>query len=71
MDFLKVQVQVRALVEAVIGDREDAALVGPVLRVQLQTAIADFRRYHDPRLAATRVRDRNILTAWYTAQKGK
>jgi hypothetical protein len=59
----------RSLVEAVIAGREDAAIVRPVVTVMVQTAIRDFGRYYDARLAATRIRDFDILMARNKAAK--
>jgi hypothetical protein len=59
----------RALVDAVLGDREDAAVVKPVLTVQLRTSIADFERFCDRRHAKNRVVDHDILLARNRAAK--
>lgn len=61
----------RELVSAVLGEREDAALLRPVLTTMLTVAIADFERYHDSRHASNRIRDTEILLAWRKAQKQK
>lgn len=62
---------VRALVEAVIAGREDAAIVRPIVTVMVRTALADFTRYYDARHAASRVRDFDILMARNKAAKAK
>jgi hypothetical protein len=56
-----VRERVRALVDAVIGEREDAAVVQPVLTAYVQSSLADFARYYDVRHARNRVRDFDIL----------
>ena len=60
---------IRELATAVVGDREDAAIVQPVVRVMLQTAVQDFGRYYDSRYASNRVRDFDILNARNKAAK--
>lgn len=63
--------RIRALVDAVIESRGDAAVVRPVVTAMVQTAINDFNRYYDARFAATRVRDFDILMARNKAAKAK
>lgn len=53
---------VMALVDAVVGDRDDAAVVRPVLTAYVQSSLLDFARYYDVRHARNRVRDFDILT---------
>lgn len=60
---------IRALVEAVIVGREDAAIVGPVLTTMVTVAVNDFERYFDSRHASNRIRDTEILLAWRKQQK--
>ena len=60
---------VRALVEAVIADREDARVVRPVITAMVNGAVNDFGRYYDSRHAANRVRDFDILMARNRAAK--
>ena len=57
------------LVDAVITDRADGAIVRPVLTAMVQTAVNDFGRYYDGRHASNRVRDFDILNARYKAAK--
>lgn len=59
----------RELVTAVIGEREDAAVISPVLKTMLTVAINDFEKYHDRRHASNRVRDAEILLAWERRRK--
>jgi hypothetical protein len=66
---LHVRQQIRGLVDTVIVGRQDAAIVRPVLTVMLETALRDFERYYDWRLAATRIRDFDILMARNKAAK--
>lgn len=61
---------VRALVEAVIAEREDARIVRPVVAAMVNGALHDFDRYYDSRHAANRVRDFDILMARNRAAKG-
>lgn len=56
---------VRELATAVVGEREDAYLVEPLLRMWLTTAIADFHRAYGVRQARQRVLDHDLLTASY------
>lgn len=60
----------RELVQALLGDRVDRAVLTPVLLVMLRTAVADFERYYDARHAVNRVRDFDILQARNKAAKG-
>lgn len=60
---------VRELVDAVVDGREDAAVVGPVLKTMIVVAVHDFERYHDSRHASNRVRDFDILSARNKAAK--
>ena len=62
---------IRELATAVVGDREDAAIVQPVLKVMVQTAVQDFDRYYDSRYASNRVRDFDILSARNKAAKAQ
>lgn len=59
----------RELVAAVLGDREDRAVVTPVLLAMIRTEIADFERFYDRRQASHRVRDFDILQARNRAAK--
>lgn len=59
----------RELVGAVMTDRDDAAVLAPVLTVMLQTTLADFERYHDSRHATNRIADHDILMARNKAAK--
>lgn len=65
----QVRNMLRELAEAVVGDREDAAVVRPVLTTMLQTAVADFGRYYDARHATNRIADHDILMARERAKK--
>ena len=56
---------VRELAAAVVGDREDAALVRPVLQTMFTVAITDFSRYYDARQAHNRIVDHDLLQAAY------
>lgn len=60
---------IRELAEAVVGDREDAAILRPIVQVMVQTAVRDFERYHDSRHASNRVRDFDILMARERAKR--
>ena len=62
---------VAQLVTAVLDGREDARVLRKVLRVQLETAIADFERYHDARHARNRIVDHDILMARDKAARQK
>jgi hypothetical protein len=64
-----VRLHLRALVNAVIGDREDRRVVAPVLMAMLTTDIADFEKYHDVRHARSRVWDHDFLMARNKAAK--
>lgn len=64
-----VRALVRALVEAVIAEREDARVVRPVVAAMVNGALADFHRYYDSRHAGNRVRDFDILMARNKAAK--
>lgn len=52
-----------ALVDDVLGARDDAAVVRPVLTAMIQTSIQDFDRYYRSRYASTRVRDTELVIA--------
>jgi hypothetical protein len=59
----------RELAAEVVGERDDARLVRPVLEVMLRTSIADFCRYYESRHATNRLADTEILMARNRAAK--
>lgn len=66
---IDVRRRVRELAGVVVGAREDASLVTPVLALMLETAIQDFGRYYESRQASARIADHDLLRAKWIVQR--